>query len=96
MAMPTSDSVEPEVQEWPDADDESEPIDGYRRALIQGWTPLYPDDHKECHQGDGSVRLGEEDPRGSVHVCRKLAIALNLGPKERSTNPDAVAACGRE
>ena len=47
-------------------------------------------------KGDGSVRIGEEDPRGSIHVCRRLAIALNLGPRERASNPDAIAACGKE
>ena len=103
MAMPRHDNdtfgndlFASEGQEGPDADDEVDPIDGYRRALIQGWTPVYPDDHKDNHKGDGRVRIGEEDPRCSVHVCRRLAVAINLGPKERSSNPGAVAACGKE
>ena len=79
-----------------DADDEGSErrTDGYHKAIIEGWTPVY--DIEEVHSSQGRVRDGEEDPCCSVYAAQRLAVAINLGPYERRTNPDAVEACKRE
>ena len=81
-----------------DADDESDEVrtDGYHKAVIEGWTPLYDIQDPEVHGSHGQIRDGEEDPRSSVYAAQRLAVALNLGPAERRNNPDAVAACIKE
>ena len=79
-----------------DADDEDDgvPMDGYHKSIIQGWTPLYSMD--DVYGTEGRVREGEENPRCPAHSARRLAVALNLGPRELRTNPDAIQACTKE
>ena len=79
-----------------DADDEDGgvPMDGYHKSIIQGWTPLYSMD--DVYGTEGRVREGEENPRCPAHSARRLAVALNLGPRELRTNPDAIQACTKE
>ena len=81
-----------------DADDEGErvPMDGYHKAIIQGWTPLWDIADPQVHGGNEEAREGEEDPRCPTYSAQKLAVALNLNKHERMTNTDAIAACAKE
>ena len=50
----------------------------------------------EVHGTEGRVREGEENLRCPAHSAGRLAVASNLGPHERRTNPDAIQACTKE
>ena len=42
------------------------------------------------------MRVGEEDPRCSVHSDRKIAVAINLNKRDRESIEGAVEACTKE
>ena len=74
-------AMDTRCQDPENADDESTPVmDGYRKAIVQGWTPIT--DLHEAHKEDGRVRVGEEDPRCSAHSDRRIAVAINLNERQ--------------